>query len=95
MARQGPHQLAQKSTRTGRLPRPTCRSNAAWSTSTGCPWKSGIPHFPQIGAAPIFAAGTRLMLAQTGQATSGTSDMRFSPVERQYRLIVYPHDVTV
>src|SRR6185312_12483884 len=62
----GPHQSAQKSTTTGMSLRATWRSKLASLSAAGWPSKSGLPHWPQMGASARRSRGTRLVVSQWG-----------------------------
>ena len=83
IARQGPHQGAQKSTSTGTCERAMCFSNAASSSATGWPVNRGWWHLPQSGAAERSALAMRLVVWQWGQTMCRDAvDMRRAPVGR-------------
>jgi len=67
MARQGPHQEAQKSTNIGRPLSRMCRRRPCSESASGLPWKRAALHAPQRGPSARRAAGTRLMASQAGQ----------------------------
>jgi hypothetical protein len=67
IARQGPHQVAQKSTSTGRSLRPVKRSQSAAPSATGLPGNSGLAQRPHCGCSSWRAAGIRFTASQCGQ----------------------------
>lgn len=69
IARHGPHQGAQKSTRTGSSDRSTWRSKLASVSTIGEPSKSGDWQWPHWPRSPRRASGTRFGRWQRGQTT--------------------------
>ncbi len=65
--RQGPHQDAQKSTRTGTSDRDTNLPNVRSVNSIGVAGNNGVWHLPQIGRSSIRSLGTRLTARQSEQ----------------------------
>src|SRR4051812_44023554 len=69
MARHGPHQVAKKSTTTGRPVISTNAWNRASSSAIGVPGRRGEEHLPHFGSSASRAAGTRFVAMQCAQTT--------------------------
>lgn len=65
---QGPHHEAQKSTTKGMSLLPKCTSKFAEVSGIGCPSNNTEPQRPHFPPALILSCGTRLSVAQAGQA---------------------------
>lgn len=71
---QGPHQGAQKSTRTGKSLRPVCVANDVASSAMDRPDRISALHFGHLGCSPTRSVGVRTTEWHSGQATRIESD---------------------